>query len=72
MCCCLRACLPLLGRVCQGGDYDQDQASRLLEQDNDAEIARLQAKVARIKQVTLDIRDEVGAQNNFLGRAVRA
>ena len=62
----------MLVRVCQGGDYDQDQASRLLEQDNDAEIARLQAKVARIKQVTLDIRDEVGAQNNFLGRAVRA
>ena len=54
-----------------GGGYDEDQASRLLEQDNDAEIARLHAKVARIKQVTLDIRDEVGRQNDFLGEAVR-
>ena len=52
-----------------GGGYDEDQASRLLEQDNDAEIARLHAKVARIKQVTLDIRDEVGRQNDFLGEA---
>ena len=59
-----------------GGYYNNhttshdDDAMQLLERDNDAAIAQLQAKVRRIRDVSVEINAEVTRQNKELDKNV--
>ena len=50
----------------------QEHSEHLQEQQNDLAIAELEAKVQKLKEISIDLGDETKEQNKMLDKMVRA